>query len=141
MNQYLSTRRTVERSALQLELVRLCGCVAFAGSLVCGTAARADEPLELPPREAEILKVMPRIATAAPAPDPPWVYRGAIRPDGTFEFPLPKASNEVNSRQIELLRALDKLRPFKTADSEPELGSIADKLGPEVLPIPPRIKK
>jgi hypothetical protein len=116
-------------------------CPALAGAFIWGFALRADEPLELSPREAEILAVMPRIATAAPKEDPPWVYRGAVRPDGTFDSPLPKSSNEVNRRQIELLRALDKLRQFKSADKEPELGSIADKLGPEVLPIPPRIIK
>lgn len=106
-----------------------------------GFALRADEPLELPPREAEILAVMPRVTTAAPEEDPPWVYRGAVRPDGSFDSPLPKSSSEVNRRQIELLRALDKLRQFKADDKAPELGSIADKLGPEVLPIPPRIIK
>lgn len=106
----------------------------------------ADEPIELPPREAEVLTVQPRVTTAVSAADPAWLYRGSIRPEGTFEFPLPNASNEVNRRQIELLRALDRLRLFKPEDDldfqHPNFGSIADKLGkPEVLVIPPRTVK
>ena len=48
----------------------------------------ADEPLELLPREAEVLAVMPRVTTVAPLTDPDWLYRGSIRPGGTFESPL-----------------------------------------------------
>ncbi len=114
--------------------------------LTGGNRLTANEPLELPPREAEVLAVMPRVTTAAPVADPDWLYRGSIRPGGTFESPLPNVSNETNRRQIELLRALDKLRLFKSEDDldirEGELGSIADKLGkPEVLVIPPRTVK
>ena len=106
---------------------------------------RADEPIELLPREAEILTVMPRVVTAAPSIDPPWIYRGAVRPEGTFEAPLPYASNDVNRRQVELLRALDQLLPSGPQGIDLrgwEFRSIAEKLGkPETLPIPPRVVK
>lgn len=111
-----------------------------------GDAAAAGEPLDLPPREVQALSVMPRIATRVPASDPTWLYRGAIRPDNAVEAAASKNGGEINRRQLELLRTLDKLHLFRPEDDldfkHPDLGSIADKIGkPEVIPIAPRTVK
>jgi hypothetical protein len=121
-------------------------CFAVASALILGSVALAEEPLELP-REIEVLTIMPRVTAKPPAVDPAWLYRGSIRPG--WAYPAAEGlecGTRINARQIELLRALDKLRPPKPTD-DPEnpngdLGSIADKLGkPETLPIPPRVVK
>lgn len=113
--------------------------------LIGSAPAPEPEPLDLSPREAEVLQAKPRIATGIPSDDPAWLFRGALRP-ATIGEPAFERNVQVNPRQIDLLRTLDKLRLFTPEDDLDYRGfewrSIADKIGkPEVLTIPPRAVK
>lgn len=116
----------------------IAGCVA----LFSLEMLNSQEIIAPQPRTVEVLTVMPREATGPIPEDPPYVHRGALRDDGTYELPLGRVPFEINKRQLELLRSLDN---FKLPDGDvPGLdpNALRHVIGPEPLTIMPReVKK
>lgn len=118
---------------------------AIVYAITLASLAEAQETIP-PPREAEVITVMPRDVTGQPIPqDPPSLIRGAVRNLGTYDNPYPSGPVEMTRRQVQLLQTLNKLQLFEPEDdldtSSREWDHLRQRiLGPELIPVRPRVK-